>query len=86
MRVSLAIALSGLYYSTNAAKTWTKWTHEFPTVPVKDLVIQERENDLVIGTFGRAAWVLDDISPLRPIAKETRILEERLKEFTPPTA
>ena len=62
----------GLYYSTNAAKTWTKWTHGFPTVPVKDLVIQERENDLVIGTFGRAAWVLDDISPLRAIAKETR--------------
>ena len=76
----------GLYYSTNAAKTWTKWTHGFPTVPVKDLVIQERENDLVIGTFGRAAWVLDDISPLRAIAKETRILEQRLKVFTPPTA
>jgi photosystem II stability/assembly factor-like uncharacterized protein len=76
----------GLYYSTNAAKTWTKWTHGFPTVPVKDLVIQERENDLVIGTFGRAAWVLDDISPLRAIAKETRILEERLKVFNPPTA
>ena len=76
----------GLYYSTNAAKTWTKWTHGFPTVPVKDLVIQERENDLVIGTFGRAAWVLDDISPLRAIAKETTILEQRLKVFTPPTA
>ena len=76
----------GLYYSTNAAKTWTKWTHGFPTVPVKDLVIQERENDLVIGTFGRAAWVLDDISPLRAIAKETAILEQRLKVFTPPTA
>jgi len=76
----------GLYYSTNAAKTWTKWTHRFPTVPVKDLVIQERENDLVIGTFGRAAWVLDDISPLRAIAKETTILEQRLKVFTPPTA
>ena len=76
----------GLYYSTNAAKTWTKWTHGFPTVPVKDLVIQQRENDLVIGTFGRAAWVLDDISPLRAIAKETRLLKERLKVFTPPTA
>jgi len=76
----------GLYYSTDAAKNWTKWTHGFPTVPVKDLVIQERENDLVIGTFGRAAWVLDDISPLRAIAKETRLLEQRLKVFTPPKA
>ncbi len=76
----------GLYYSTTAGETWTKWTHGFPTVSVKDLVIQERENDLVIGTFGRAAWVLDDISPLRAIAEDARVLEERLKVFSPPTA
>ena len=43
----------GLYVSINAGNSWTKWTHGFPTVSVKDLVIQERENDLVIGTFGR---------------------------------
>jgi photosystem II stability/assembly factor-like uncharacterized protein len=76
----------GLYYSTNAGFTWNKWTHDFPTVSVKDLVIQERENDLVIGTFGRAAWVLDDISPLRAIAKDKLLLEEKLKVFSPPTA
>ena len=73
----------GLYYSTNAAKTWNKWTHGFPTVPVKDLVIQERENDLVIGTFGRAAWVLDDISPLRAIAKETSHFRAKAKSIYP---
>jgi len=50
------------------------------------LVIQERENDLVIGTFGRAAWILDDISPLRAIAKDAQVLEEPLKVFSPPTA
>ena len=55
----------GLYVSIDNADSWKKWTNGFPTVPVKDLVIQERENDLVIGTFGRAAWVLDDIRPLR---------------------
>ncbi|GEQ85922.1 hypothetical protein ULMS_14300 [Patiriisocius marinistellae] len=76
----------GLYYSTNAGFTWTKWTHGFPTVSVKDLVIQERENDLVIGTFGRAAWVLDDIRPLRAIAKDKNILNEKLKVFEPPVA
>lgn len=76
----------GLYYSTNAGGNWTKWTHGFPTVPVKDLVIQEREHDLVIGTFGRAAWVLDDIRPLRAIAKNNAVLNSKLTVFSPPTA
>ena len=75
----------GLYVSTNAGNKWTKWTEGFPTVPVKDLVIQPREHDLVIGTFGRAAWVLDDIRPLRAIAKN-QILNKKLELFSPPTA
>ncbi|MAZ72473.1 MAG: hypothetical protein CMC70_04935 [Flavobacteriaceae bacterium] len=76
----------GLYVSINAGSDWMKWTHGFPTVSVKDLVIQEREDDLVIGTFGRAAWVLDDIKPLRELAKNKSILNENLKVFNPPTA
>lgn len=76
----------GLYVSINAGKSWKKWTKGFPTVPVKDLVIHPREHDLVIGTFGRAAWVLDDIRPLREIAKNTSILNEAIKLFNPPTA
>ncbi len=76
----------GLYVSTNAGSDWMKWTHGFPTVSVKDLVIQEREDDLVIGTFGRAAWVLDDIKPLREIAKNTSVLNENIRVFSPPIA
>ncbi|MBV1923877.1 MAG: hypothetical protein KUG68_07620 [Flavobacteriaceae bacterium] len=76
----------GLYISIDAGTNWKKWTHGFPTVPVKDLVIQEREHDLVIGTFGRAAWVLDDIRPLRAIAKDQSILNADIKVFSPPTA
>ena len=59
--------------SLDAGNKWTKWTSGFPTVSVKDLVIHPRENDLVIGTFGRAAWVLDDIRPLRALAKSKEI-------------
>ena len=59
----------GLYISFDAGKNWQKYTHGFPTVSVKDLVIHPREHDLVIGTFGRAAWVLDDIRPMRHYAK-----------------
>ena len=76
----------GLYISVNAGKKWTKWTNGFPTVPVKDLVIHPREHDLVIGTFGRAAWVLDDIRPLRAIAKNKNSLQKKLKLFEPPIA
>lgn len=75
----------GLYYSLNAGKNWNKWNKSFPTVPVKDLVIHPRENDLIIGTFGRAAWVLDDIKPLRALAKNNTIINDKIKLFTPPT-
>ncbi|WKD84740.1 Xyloglucanase [Polaribacter huanghezhanensis] len=76
----------GLYISLNAGEKWTKWTNGFPTVPVKDLVIQPRENDLVIGTFGRAAWVLDDIKPLRELAKNSKNFAAKLQLFEPPIA
>jgi photosystem II stability/assembly factor-like uncharacterized protein len=76
----------GLYVSFDAGSNWKKWTHGFPTVPVKDLVIHPREIDLVIGTFGRAAWVLDDIRPLRAIAKNKNVLTSEIAVFDPPIA
>ena len=60
----------GLYVSFDNAKTWNKWTHGYPqAVSTYDMVIQEKEADLVIGTFGRSLFVLDDIRPLREFAK-----------------
>ena len=76
----------GLYISIDAGNKWTKWTEGFPTTSVKDLVIHPREHDLVIGTFGRAAWVLDDIRPLREMAKNKGVMNNRLKLFNTPTA
>ncbi len=76
----------GLYISIDAGNKWTKWTEGFPTTSVKDLVIHPREHDLVIGTFGRAAWVLDDLRPLRAIAKNKQIVNNKIKLFSPPTA
>ncbi|WP_250434419.1 WD40/YVTN/BNR-like repeat-containing protein [Hanstruepera flava] len=76
----------GLYISLDAGNKWMKWTEGFPTVSVKDLVIQPREHDLVIGTFGRAAWVLDDIRPLRAMAKDKSVINSKLQLFEPPTA
>ncbi len=77
----------GLYFSIDEGKKWTKWTHGFPTVSTMDLAIHPREHDLVIGTFGRAAYVLDDIRPLRALANRgTEMLEEQLVLFDPPAA
>ena len=76
----------GLYMSLNAGDSWEKWTAGFPTVSTKDLVIHPREEDLVIGTFGRAAWVLDDIRPLRAVAGNPDSLVGPFKLFAPPTA
>ncbi|WP_188604632.1 WD40/YVTN/BNR-like repeat-containing protein [Aquaticitalea lipolytica] len=76
----------GLYISVNAGEKWTKWTEGFPTVSVKDLVIHPREHDLVIGTFGRSAWVLDDIRPLREMAKNKQLIYQKIELFEPPIA
>jgi hypothetical protein len=76
----------GLYISINAGEKWNKWTEGFPTTSVKDLVIHPREHDLVIGTFGRAAWVLDDIRPLRELAKNSTVMDSNIKLFEPPIA
>lgn len=59
---------NGLYMSIDEAKTWKKWTNGFPSVSTMDLAIHPREHDLLIATFGRSFWVLDDIRPLREIA------------------
>ena len=76
----------GLYVSLNAGNSWQKWAEGFPTVSTKDLVIQPREHDLVIGTFGRAAWVLDDIRPLRELAKNPSLLQKEISLFPSPDA
>ena len=76
----------GLYISIDKGDKWTKWVEGFPTVPVKDLIIHPREHDLIIGTFGRSAWVLDDIRPIRAIARDKELLKNNIYLFTPPTA
>ncbi len=77
----------GLYVSVNGGRQWTHWTKDYPNVSTMDLAIHPREHDLVIGTFGRAAYVMDDIRPLRKIAAEgTSLMDRSLVLFEPPVA
>ena len=77
---------NGLFVSLDEAKTYTKWTSGYPAgVSTMDLVIHPREHDLVMGTFGRAIYVLDDIRPLREMVKEgTQMLNQTVHLFEPP--
>ena len=55
----------GLYHTLNGGKNWLRIRGGLPTIQIKDLVIQKRENDVVVGTFGRGIYILDDYSSLR---------------------
>ena len=60
----------GCYFSSNGGAGWLKLGSGLPTVAVRDIEIQRRENDLVLATFGRGFYVLDDYTPLRHIKKD----------------
>jgi photosystem II stability/assembly factor-like uncharacterized protein len=59
----------GLFYSQDGGGKWRR-VPGLPTIQVKDLCIQKKSNDLVIGTFGRGIYILDDYSPLRMLRPE----------------
>lgn len=54
----------GAFVSFDRGGEWTKLKLNLPTVPVDDIVIHPRDNDLIFGTHGRSIWVMDDITPL----------------------
>ena len=60
----------GLFLSIDGGKQWAQFTGNFPHVPVRDLAIHPRDNDLIIGTHGRGIYIVDDITPLRHINDE----------------
>jgi photosystem II stability/assembly factor-like uncharacterized protein len=77
----------GLYVSIDKGTNWSKWTHDYPSAPTRDLKIHPREHDLIIGTFGRAIWILDDIRPLREVAQTGgKVLEQPFRIFPAPEA
>jgi photosystem II stability/assembly factor-like uncharacterized protein len=61
----------GLFVSIDGGKAWAQFKGgRFPAVAVRDLAIQPRENDLVLGTHGRGIWIVDDITPLRTLTAD----------------
>ena len=61
----------GVFASNNSGKSWKQLKAGVPTIAVRDLAIQRRDEDLVLGTFGRGFYVLDDYSSLRNTSEAT---------------
>jgi photosystem II stability/assembly factor-like uncharacterized protein len=77
----------GLYFTIDGGTNWNKYTHGYPQAPTRDLKIHPREKDLVIGTYGRAAYVLDDTRPFQKIAEtKGKVLEQDFATFPAPDA
>ena len=55
----------GVYFTNNGGENWIELEGGMPTIPIRDITIQRRENDLVAGSFGRGIFILDDITPIR---------------------
>lgn len=71
----------GLWVSWDRGANWSALKSNFPTVPVDDIQIQARENDLVLGTHGRSIWVLDDLTPIEKM--DSSVTNADLTFFAP---
>lgn len=70
----------GVFATVDGGKDWFRLSGGMPTIAVRDITIQRRENDLVAGTFGRGIYILDDFSSLRQLANA---LNEEAVLFSP---
>jgi hypothetical protein len=68
----------GVWFTVDGGAKWTQLKGGIPTTQARDLQIQRRENDLVVGTFGRGAYILDDYSALRGVTAQALLDDARL--------
>ena len=72
----------GLYLSFDRGATWRAWKHGIPAVPVSDLVVHRRDGELVVGTFGRGVYIVEDLAVLRAYARRgAALLADPLAAF-----
>lgn len=57
----------GIYFTVDGGAKWVQMKSGLPTIAVRDIAVQKTENDLVLGTFGRGIYILDDYSLLRQV-------------------
>ena len=89
-------AENGLFVTTDRGRSWVRVKANFPTVPVYEITLHPRDNDMILATHGRAVWILDDLTPFQQYsaaaskdahlfeveaAVERLAAEDRMREF-----
>ena len=89
-------AENGLFVTTDRGRSWVRVKANFPTVPVYEITLHPRDNDMILATHGRAVWILDDLTPFQRYsvaagkdahvfevepAVERMAAEDRMREF-----
>jgi photosystem II stability/assembly factor-like uncharacterized protein len=74
---------NGIYVSFDDGDHWIPFQNNLPHAPVSWITVQERFHDLVLSTYGRGFWILDDISPLEQMTDEIRSSNQYLFEVRP---
>jgi hypothetical protein len=74
---------NGVYFTANGGGNWSQLKGGMPTIAIRDITIQRKENDLVAASFGRGFYILDDITPLRDFNAAVRNAEATLFDVKP---
>ncbi|MSR03015.1 MAG: hypothetical protein EXR94_09825 [Gemmatimonadetes bacterium] len=89
-------AENGLFVTTDRGRSWVRVKANVPTVPVYEITLHPRDNDMILATHGRALWILDDLTPFQQYsvaaAKDAHVFEvepavervraeDRMREF-----
>jgi hypothetical protein len=72
----------GVWVSLDRGATWTNFNNNMPNVPVHDLLVHPRDNDLILGTYGRAFWITD-VSALQQLNDEVLAADVHLFDIEP---
>jgi photosystem II stability/assembly factor-like uncharacterized protein len=62
----------GLFVTIDRGATWTRVKANLPTVPIYEVALHPRDNDLILATHGRGIWILDDLTPLQEFERAER--------------
>ncbi|HEX9692398.1 MAG TPA: hypothetical protein VGA22_09900 [Gemmatimonadales bacterium] len=73
----------GAYVSVDRGERWVRLKNNLPTVPVDDIQIHPRDNDLVLGTHGRSVWILHDLTPFERMSDQAQSLGNALLPVQP---
>ncbi|HEX9730121.1 MAG TPA: hypothetical protein VGA37_16615 [Gemmatimonadales bacterium] len=76
----------GMFVSWTGGASWMLWRGGVPRAPVRALLVHPRDHDLVIATHGRAVYVLDDVRPLRALARDPQLVTRPIQLFDVPPA